>query len=180
MAFSFRGPQSPQDSAAFPGYSNNPLSPPRTSNRRSVGGMSGLLSTASTSTTNETRAGLTRRFTTNALPALSPIGQQRRMAAGDTMQVSAYIEWLKGESIRLCKKASRCCKEKRILETIQNIMATLFWRTILRMGSRDAGFAQESICTKIGHDTSTRRSSARLLSPTATRCRLKNQCQLYT
>lgn len=92
MAFSFRGPQSPQDNAAFPGYSNNPLSPPRTSNRRSVGGMSGLLSTASTSTTNETRAGLTRRFTTNALPALSPIGQQRRMAAGDTMQVSAYDE----------------------------------------------------------------------------------------
>ena len=118
MAFSFRGPQSPQDSAAFPGYSNNPLSPPRTSNRRSVGGMSGLLSTASTATTNETRAGLTRRFTTNALPALSPIGQQRRMAAGDTMQVSTYLERLKGGSKALCKKASRCCKEKRILETL--------------------------------------------------------------
>ena len=101
MAFSFRGPQSPQDSAAFPGYSNNPLSPPRTSNRRSVGGMSGLLSTASTSTTNETRAGLTRRFTTNALPALSPIGQQRRMAAGDTMQVSTNMERIKGEWKRL-------------------------------------------------------------------------------
>jgi hypothetical protein len=50
--------------------------------------MSALLSTASPVTTNETRTGLTRRFTTNGLPTLSPIGQQRRMAAGDTMQVS--------------------------------------------------------------------------------------------
>lgn len=117
MAFSFRGPQSPQDSAAFPGYSNNPLSPPRASNRRSVGTMSGLLSTASTSTTNETRAGLTRRFTTNALPALSPIGQQRRMAAGDTMQVSAYTERPRTGYKELFKKASCCCTEKRISET---------------------------------------------------------------
>lgn len=118
MAFSFRGPQSPQDSAAFPGYSNNPLSPPRTSNRRSVGGMSGLLSTASTSTTNETRAGLTRRFTTNALPALSPIGQQRRMAAGDTMQVSAYME-RPGENTRsFLRRHLVAAKEKRPLETI--------------------------------------------------------------
>jgi len=85
MAFSYRSPQSPPDSVPFPGYSNNPLSPPRTTNRRSVGGM---LGTASTTTSNETRAGLTRRFTTNGLPTLSPIGQQRRMAAGDTMQVS--------------------------------------------------------------------------------------------
>ena len=91
MAFSFRSPQSPQDSVPFPGYSNNPLSPPRTTNRRSVGGMSALLSTASVASSNETRAGLTRRFTTNGLPTLSPIGQQRRMAAGDTMQVSDSI-----------------------------------------------------------------------------------------
>ncbi len=118
MAFSFRGPQSPQDNAAFPGYSNNPLSPPRASNRRSVGTMSGLLSTATPNTTNEARAGLTRRFTTNALPALSPIGQQRRLAAGDTMQVSAYTDWLRGEQKRHCEKASPCCKEKRIWETI--------------------------------------------------------------
>lgn len=95
MAFSFRGPQSPQESVAFPGYSNNPLSPPRNSNRRSVGGMLGT-TTTTTSTANETRAGLTRRFTTNALPTLSPIGQQRRMAAGDTMQVSAYFERRRG------------------------------------------------------------------------------------
>lgn len=90
MAFSsYRGPQSPTDSAPFPGYSNNPLSPPRNttnSNRRSVGGMLGTAPT--TNSANETRAGLTRRFTTNALPTLSPIGQQRRLAAGDTMQVS--------------------------------------------------------------------------------------------
>lgn len=32
--------------------------------------------------------GLMRRFTTNALPTLSPIGQQRRQAAGETQAVS--------------------------------------------------------------------------------------------
>ena len=32
---------------------------------------------------NDNRGGLTRRFTMNALPTLSPIGQQRRQAAGD-------------------------------------------------------------------------------------------------
>jgi hypothetical protein len=104
MAFSFRSPQSPQDSQPFPGYSNNPLSPPRTTNRRSVGGMSGLLSTASTATSNETRAGLTRRFTTNGLPTLSPIGQQRRMAAGDTMQVSDPNFKSAGAAKELCNK----------------------------------------------------------------------------
>jgi len=34
--------------------------------------------------------GLMRRFTTNALPTLSPIGQQRRQAAGDTQAVSNF------------------------------------------------------------------------------------------
>lgn len=34
--------------------------------------------------------GLVRRFTTNALPTLSPIGQQRRQAAGDTQMVSTF------------------------------------------------------------------------------------------
>ncbi|KAF2722025.1 hypothetical protein K431DRAFT_284234 [Polychaeton citri CBS 116435] len=34
------------------------------------------------------RMGLHRRFTTNALPTLSPIGQQRRQAAGDYGPVS--------------------------------------------------------------------------------------------
>lgn len=36
-------------------------------------------------------AGLMRRFTTNALPMLSPIGQQRRQAAGDTNMVSTNV-----------------------------------------------------------------------------------------
>ncbi|KAL1583038.1 hypothetical protein WHR41_08483 [Cladosporium halotolerans] len=90
MAFSsYRGPQSPQDNVAFPGFSNNPLSPPRNSNSNRLS--AGILSPNTTNTSNnETRAGLTRRFTTNALPTLSPIGQQRRMAAGDTMQNGAF------------------------------------------------------------------------------------------
>lgn len=40
---------------------------------------------------NDARGPLTRRFTTNALPTLSPIGQQRRQAAGDTQMVSTVF-----------------------------------------------------------------------------------------
>ncbi|KAM0714024.1 hypothetical protein Q7P37_010988 [Cladosporium fusiforme] len=87
MAFSsYRGPQSPQDSVPFPGYASNPLSPPRNSNRLSAG----MLGSTSTTGMSETRAGLTRRFTTNALPTLSPIGQQRRQAAGETPQNGTF------------------------------------------------------------------------------------------
>lgn len=39
-------------------------------------------------TSNDARGSLTRRFTTNALPTLSPIGQQRRQAAGEGTMVS--------------------------------------------------------------------------------------------
>ncbi|GIZ36981.1 hypothetical protein CKM354_000044500 [Cercospora kikuchii] len=74
MAY-FRGAQSPRDEQQY----TNPLSPPsqRNPNRWS----------ANMATTNDVRGALTRRFTTNTVPTLSPIGQQRRQAMGD-MQVS--------------------------------------------------------------------------------------------
>lgn len=79
MAFLYRGgPQSPREDAQT--YAN-PLSPPRNPNRLSGGTMTG-----------DVRSGLTRRFTTNALPTLSPIGQQRRQAAGD-YSVSSLFVW---------------------------------------------------------------------------------------
>ncbi|KAK3067053.1 hypothetical protein LTR53_016296, partial [Teratosphaeriaceae sp. CCFEE 6253] len=72
MAY-YRGAHSPRDEPQAPAYSN-PLSPQRNPNR-----LSGGMASASTA-----RGGLTRRFTTNELPlALSPIGQQRKLAAGD-------------------------------------------------------------------------------------------------
>lgn len=79
-------PQSPpRDEAPFPSFGNpNPLSPQRNQNRLS----GGMMNTANNST--QTRAGLQRRFTTNELPTLSPIGQQRRQAAGETMPVSLF------------------------------------------------------------------------------------------
>jgi hypothetical protein len=40
------------------------------------------------------------------------------MAAGDTMQVSVYTERPRSGYKELFKKASRCCKEKKIVETI--------------------------------------------------------------
>ena len=137
MAFSFRGPQSPQDSSPFPGYSNNPLSPPRNSNRRSVGGM---LGTASTSNSNETRSGLTRRFTTNALPTLSPIGQQRRLAAGDTMQVSAHFERLRGGYEELCKIGIPLLrKEEYIRDTMKIMAGRILWENFLSGTSMEMG-----------------------------------------
>nr|POF01435.1 hypothetical protein CFP56_76152 [Quercus suber] len=71
MAFMYRGgPASPPNESVMT-YSN-PLSPPRNPNRLSGGIV-----------TTDIRGGLTRRFTTNALPSLSPIGLQRKQAAGD-------------------------------------------------------------------------------------------------
>ncbi|KAK4894319.1 hypothetical protein LTR27_007452 [Elasticomyces elasticus] len=70
----YRYQQSPRDEHQAPTYTN-PLSPQRNPNR-----LSGGMASASSM-----RGGLTRRFTTNELPttALSPIGQQRKQAAGD-------------------------------------------------------------------------------------------------
>ena len=67
---------------AFP-YSNA-RSPPTNPNRLS-GGM--------INNNNDSRGGLMRRFTTNALPTLSPIGQQRRHAAGDNHLVSPFSRY---------------------------------------------------------------------------------------
>jgi hypothetical protein len=38
----------------------------------------------------DVRGALQRRFTTNTVPTLSPIGQQRRQAAGDVQMVSPF------------------------------------------------------------------------------------------
>ncbi|USW49507.1 Putative armadillo-like helical, pumilio domain-containing protein [Septoria linicola] len=76
MAY-YRGAQSPRDEQQY----TNPLSPPsqRNPNRWS----------ANMATTGDVRGSLTRRFTTNTVPTLSPIGQQRRQAAGDMQATNA-------------------------------------------------------------------------------------------
>ncbi|KAK5108886.1 hypothetical protein LTR62_007688 [Meristemomyces frigidus] len=74
MAYYFRQGQSPRDEHQVPTYSN-PLSPQRNPNRLSGGMIAN----------NPARNGMTRRFTTNEMPTLSPIGQQRKQAAGDYM-----------------------------------------------------------------------------------------------
>lgn len=84
MAYLYRGgPQSPRDDVATTitaTFSNSLSSAARNPNRMSAGGMG-----ANTTTTpsSDVRAGLTRRFTTNALPTLSPLGLQRKQAMGD-------------------------------------------------------------------------------------------------
>nr|OQO30390.1 hypothetical protein B0A51_02350 [Rachicladosporium sp. CCFEE 5018] len=86
MAYPYRGgPKSPrEEQPVYTNFSGNPLSPPRNPNRLS-GGMPGPAASMNAAT-SEARSGLTRRFTTNALPTLSPIGQQRRLAAGEAAQ----------------------------------------------------------------------------------------------
>ena len=79
MAYLYRNQHSSGDEPQFSNFSTNPLSPPRNPNRLS-GGM--------VNSHNDARIGLTRRFTMNALPTLSPIGQQRRQAAGESQAVS--------------------------------------------------------------------------------------------
>ncbi|KAK7706195.1 hypothetical protein SLS57_009734 [Botryosphaeria dothidea] len=78
----FRSPQSPREESTFPSF---------TSPIRSIASQM----QAHTSTANDARASLTRRFTTNTVPTmptlspLSPIGQQRRQAAENTELTSA-------------------------------------------------------------------------------------------
>lgn len=76
MAF-YRGPQSPRDEQY-----TNPLSPPQRNPNRWSASMAG---------TNDVRGALHRRFTTNTVPQLSPIGQQRRQAAGDVQQAVSAV-----------------------------------------------------------------------------------------
>ncbi|KAF9634045.1 hypothetical protein BFW01_g4940 [Lasiodiplodia theobromae] len=78
----FRSPQSPREESTFPSF---------TSPIRSIASQM----QAHTSTANDARGSLTRRFTTNTVPTmptlspLSPIGQQRRQAAENTELTSA-------------------------------------------------------------------------------------------
>ncbi|KAH7046758.1 hypothetical protein B0J12DRAFT_741720 [Macrophomina phaseolina] len=78
----FRTSQSPREESTFPSF---------TSPIRSIASQM----QAHTSTANDARASLTRRFTTNTVPTmptlspLSPIGQQRRQAAENTELTSA-------------------------------------------------------------------------------------------
>lgn len=81
----FRSPQSPREESTFPSF---------TSPIRSIASQM----QAHTSTANDARASLTRRFTTNTVPQmptlspLSPIGQQRRQAAENTELTSAVSD----------------------------------------------------------------------------------------
>ncbi|KAB2573127.1 hypothetical protein DIS24_g11701 [Lasiodiplodia hormozganensis] len=82
----FRSPQSPREESTFPSF---------TSPIRSIASQM----QAHTSTANDARGSLTRRFTTNTVPTmptlspLSPIGQQRRQAAENTELTSAVSDF---------------------------------------------------------------------------------------
>jgi hypothetical protein len=82
----YRPQQSPREDAPYPTSTTtfpSPLSPLRN------------LSLAATAA--EGRASLQRRFTTNALPTLSPIAQQRRQAADPAMTVSPFLIFFRQE-----------------------------------------------------------------------------------
>lgn len=103
MSF-FRGPQSPREEP----YSSNPLSPPQRNanpNRWSAS-MAGM---------SDVRGALQRRFTTNTVPTLSPIGQQRRQAAGDVQMVSQVhsllVDWQRAAS----KQVLRCGSYTKVI-----------------------------------------------------------------
>jgi hypothetical protein len=101
----YRPQQSPREDAPYPTSTTtfpSPLSPLRN------------LSLAATAA--EGRASLQRRFTTNALPTLSPIAQQRRQAADPAMTVSPISHNFLSckrriyqyQAIELCQHI-RCC-----------------------------------------------------------------------
>ncbi|KAI9685950.1 MAG: hypothetical protein M1820_010710 [Bogoriella megaspora] len=108
----FRNPQSPRDDSPF-SY-NSPLSP--------LGGtFSNKIHTQAQSqshSSHDARASLHRRFTTNALPTLSPIGQQRRLAAEPQDQTSS-LEKKKLEHEYLREQRRRFEAEMALLDLQQ-------------------------------------------------------------
>ncbi|KAF1353384.1 hypothetical protein BDV97DRAFT_346428 [Delphinella strobiligena] len=70
--FLFRSQPSPREEPPFPTFTS-PLSPLRN--------LSSRVNPSTLATSPDSRGSLQRRFTTNALPTLSPLGQQRRAAA---------------------------------------------------------------------------------------------------
>jgi len=79
----FRSPQSPRDDPSFASYAT-PLSPLRSLASRV---------TPTLQATSEVRGSLQRRFTTNALPTLAPIGEQRKQA------LQAVEQWETGQVV---------------------------------------------------------------------------------
>ena len=81
MAYPYRGGQAPRE-AKQNETPEGARSPNQNQNgNRSSGNFGG----------NDGRGGMTRRFTLNALPTLSPIGQQRRQAAGDMVSTVVFF-----------------------------------------------------------------------------------------
>lgn len=95
----YRPHQSPREDAQYPTSTTtfpSPLSPLRN------------LSLAATAA--EGRGSLQRRFTTNALPTLSPIAQQRRQAADPAMTVSPISCYSRDEEEHV--RCTSCCVQK--------------------------------------------------------------------
>lgn len=63
--------------------------------------------------TNDVRGALHRRFTTNTVPQLSPIGQQRRQAAGDVQQPVSAIFLNAGQASGAASRARDKNKDMR-------------------------------------------------------------------
>ncbi|TKA67203.1 hypothetical protein B0A55_09452 [Friedmanniomyces simplex] len=141
MAYFYRGPQSPRDDQQVPAYSN-PLSPQRNPNR-----LSGGMASASSM-----RNGLTRRFTTNELPttALSPIGQQRKQAAGDYTVSSDAFPYVHYESGSLEEYVLALMRELRMLERVIAEIVVLVEKEPKGLGGRLALRMTRSIYHKRG------------------------------
>lgn len=75
--------------------------------------------------TGDVRGALQRRFTTNTVPTLSPIGQQRRQAAGDVQMVSFSTSDLEEQPKCSMEMEKEKSKESWIAEEVASRMATL-------------------------------------------------------
>ena len=105
----YRPQQSPREDAPYPTSTTtfpSPLSP--------------LRNLGLAATTAEDRASLQRRFTTNALPTLSPIAQQRRQAADPAMTVSISLIFSVSKeedlSIPSCRTVSTCVMLQKLCQ----------------------------------------------------------------
>jgi hypothetical protein len=130
----YRPQLSPREDAPYPTSATtfpSPLSPLRN------------LSLAATAA--EGRGSLQRRFTTNALPTLSPIAQQRRQAADPAMTVSLFpmIFLVEGEETIYTQLQSYVDAYHAVVAVLGRLAAV--YRRCDRMDEREP-FTTKNIC----------------------------------
>ncbi|GAB7354817.1 hypothetical protein MBLNU459_g5204t2 [Dothideomycetes sp. NU459] len=184
----FRAHQSPREESPFPTFTS-PLSPLRQLSSRV---------NASVLASGEGRGGLQRRFTTNALPTLSPIGQQRLQAAEPSSEKKArqYEELLAQQRRIQAQMAMIDPETRREVDEHQRLEQDItmyttghqsepntppeYYSTVSNVATRPNRFSTSSLTSPPGLHARHNRSGSQLTSPPVTYTRPFTSHATYT